>query len=89
MGTIYIIKNKSQALEYFANELSNVFEPNISENEKNCILKKVALKELRYLYQIIFGVPIENGCKKMDILYKIKDYYESDKRTDDLIKNLL
>lgn len=82
------IETRNQALDYFAKNLSDVFKPNISQTEKNDILKKVTLEELKYLYQIIFGIPMENKCKKMDIVYKIKDYYENEKRTADLIKNL-
>lgn len=85
---ISAIKTQSQALEYFAKNISDVFKPNISETEKNAILKKVTLEELKYLYQIVFGIPIENKCKKMDIIYKMKDYHENEKRTVDLIKNL-
>lgn len=82
------IKTQNQALDYFSKNLSDVFRPNISETEKNDILKKVTLEELKYLYQIVFGIPMENKCKKMDIIYKMKDYHENEKRTVDLIKNL-
>lgn len=85
---ILSIETQNQALDYFVKNLSDVFKPNISESEKNDILKKVTLEELKYLYQIVFGIPMENKCKKMDIVYKMKDYYENEKRTADLIKNL-
>jgi len=34
------------------------------------------------------GIPLEGKYKKADVLYKIKDFCENDKRTADLIKNL-
>lgn len=82
------IKTRNQALEYLAKNIFVIFRPDISETEKNDIIKKVTLEELKYLYQIVFGISMENKCKKMDIVYKIKDYYENEKRTADLIKNL-
>lgn len=82
------IRDKDQALEYFQKNLADVFQPDISEMEKNSILKKVTLEELKYLYEKIYDIPLGNNCKKMDVIFKIKDFWDSQKRTKDLIKNL-
>ena len=85
---IAAIQTREQALEYFDGNLGVVFRTEIAENDRNSILKKVTVEELKHLYHLIFGIPMMNKCKKIDILYKIKEFCDNDKRTEDLIKNL-
>ncbi len=85
---ILAVQTRDQALEYFKGNLECIFGSDIVEAEKNIILKKISVEELRHLYQMIFGISLPKKCKKMDVLYKIKDFCENEKRTDDLIKNL-
>lgn len=82
------ISTREQAIKYFSNNLAQIFRPEISEIEKNAILKKLTADELKHLYYIIFGINFEGKCKKIDIIYKIKEFCEDEKRTADLIKNL-
>lgn len=82
------IESREQALEFFAENLECYFDSSNTETEKNHILKKVTMEDLKYLYQLIFGIPVTNKCKKENILYKIKEFCENEKRTEDLIKNL-
>lgn len=80
------IKTKEQVLAYFKEHLLSIFQPDITDEEKNNILKKVTLEEIRYLYKIIFGIPLADKYKKIDAVYKIKDFFDSEERTADLTK---
>lgn len=82
------ISTRSQAIEYFKHNLEQIFYPDITESEKNVILKKMTTEELKHLYYVIYGIKWEGKCKKIDIIYKIKDFCEDEKRTADLTKNL-
>lgn len=82
------ISTRSQAIEYFKRNLEQIFYPDITESEKNIILKKITTEELKHLYYVIYGIKWEGKCKKKDIIYKIKDFCEDEKRTADLTKNL-
>lgn len=85
---ISFISTREQAVKYFNDNLEHIFQPDISETEKNTILKKVTSEELKHLYYIIFGITWKGKCKKENILYKIKEFCEDEKRTVDLTKNL-
>ena len=52
------------------------------------MLKKVTLEEIKHLYQIVFGISLADKCKKIDAVYRIRDFFENEKRTVDLTKNL-
>lgn len=80
------IKTKEQVLAYFKEHLLSIFQPDITDEEKNNILKKVTLEEIRCLYKIIFGIPLADKYKKIDAVYKIKDFFDSEERTADLTK---
>lgn len=80
------IKTKEQVLAYFKEHLLSISQPDITDEEKNNILKKVTLEEIRYLYKIIFGIPLADKYKKIDAVYKIKDFFDSEERTADLTK---
>lgn len=82
------IQTVEQVRNYFEDNLLTVCQPNISEEEKNNTLKKVTLEEIKHLYQIIFEIPLKDKCRKIDAVYKIRDYFENEKRTVDLTKNL-
>lgn len=81
------IQTKEQVWAYFKEYLLPICQPDIVEEEKNSILKKVTLEEIRYLYKIIFDIPLADKCKKIDAIYKIKDFFDNEERTADLIKN--
>lgn len=85
---ISLISTREQAVKYFNDNLEHIFQTDISETEKNAVLKKVTSEELKHLYYIIFGITWKGKCKKVDILYKIKEFCEDEKRTVDLTKNL-
>lgn len=82
------IQTIEQVKVYFEENLSLVCQPGVTDEEKSNILKKITLEELKYLYQIIFGIPLADKCKKINAVYKIKDFFENEKRTADLTKNL-
>lgn len=82
------INTREEAVKYFRDNLAQIFQPEISENAKNNILKKITAEELKHLYHIIFGITLKGKCKKTDIIYKIKEFCEDEKRTADLTKNL-
>lgn len=81
------IKTKEQVLAYFKEYLLPICQPDILEEEKNNILKKITLEEIRSLYKIIFGISLADKCKKVDAIYKIKDFFDNEERTADLTKN--
>ncbi len=85
---ILSISTREEAVKYFRDNLVQIFQPEISEIAKNTILKKITAEELKHLYYIIFGITLEGKCKKTDIIYKIKEFCEDEKRTADLTKNL-
>lgn len=82
------IQTVEQVRNYFEDNLLVVCQPDISEEEKSGVLKKITLEEIKHLYQIIFEIPLADKCKKMDAVYKIRDFFENEKRTVDLAKNL-
>jgi len=81
------IQTKEQVLTYFHEYLLPICQPDIGEKEKSSILKNVTLEEIRYLYKIIFGISLADKCKKIDAIYKIKDFFDNEERTADLTKN--
>lgn len=80
------IKTKEQVLAYFKENLLPISEPDIEEEKKSIMLKNVTLEEIGYLYKIIFGIPLADKCKKIDAIYKIKDFFDNEERTADLTK---
>ena len=82
------IQTVEQVRKYFEDNLLVVCQPNISEEEKSSVLKKVTLEEIKHLYQIVFGISLADKCKKIDAMYRIRDFFENEKRTVDLTKNL-
>lgn len=82
------IKTVEQVRKYFEDNLLVVCQPDTSEEEKSSALKKITLAEMEHLYQIVFGIPLANRCKKIDVVYKLRDFFEDEKRTADLTKNL-
>ena len=81
------IQTKEQVLEYFREYLLPICQPDISEEERSTSLKKVTLEEIRYLYKVIFGISLADKCKKVDAIYKIKEFFDNEERTADLTKN--
>ena len=82
------IKTVEQVRRYFEDNLLVVCQPDVSEEEKSSALKKITLAEIKHLYQIVFGIPLANKCKKIDVVYRLRDFFEDEKRTADLTKNL-
>lgn len=85
---ISFISTREQAVKYFNDNLEHIFQPDITEIEKSEILKKVTAEELKHLYYMVFGITWKGKCKKVDIIYKIKEFCEDEKRTADLTKSL-
>lgn len=82
------IRTKEQLLVYFREHLLPACQPDISEEKKTIVLKNVTLEEIRYLYKIIFDIPLADKCKKIDAIYRIKEFFDNEERTADLTKNL-
>ena len=80
------IQTKEQVLAYFKEYLLPICQPDIGEENKNIILKSITLEEIRYLYKIIFDIPLPDNCRKIDAIYKIKDFFDNEERTADLTK---
>lgn len=81
------IQTKEQVLTYFNEYLLPICQPDIVDEEKKSILKKVSLEDIRHLYKVIFDIPLANKCKKIDAIYKIKNFFDDEERTADLTKN--
>lgn len=81
------IRNKDEAVNYFKDNLQIFFDPTINDEQKNTITKKVTQNELKYLYQIIYGIQLEGTHNKSEILYKLKIFSDDEVRTQDLDKN--
>ena len=71
------IQTVEQVRKYFEDNLLVVCQPNISEEEKSSVLKKVTLEEIKHLYQIVFGISLADKCKKIDAVYRIRDFFEN------------
>lgn len=69
---------------YYYNSLSNLF----SDIEDSQFINMITLPELKYLYSIISNIPIQKRKTKLDIYYMIKNYFDNEARTQDMIKNL-
>ena len=80
------IKTKEQVETYLNENLLPVCRVDITEEERYDILKHVSIDELKYLYEIVYGIPLVRKCKKTDIVYKIKRFYDDKKRATDLSK---
>lgn len=70
--------------DYYYNSLSLLF----SEKEGTQSLNMVTLAELKYLNSIISNVPIQSRKTKTDLYYMIKNYFDNEARTQDMMKNL-
>jgi hypothetical protein len=88
VNNINSIRTVGQVREYYEKNLAPATKPNISVDERNSILRKTTMADLRYLYRIVFGIPLAGNWKKIDVVYQIRDYFENDKRTRDLTKML-
>lgn len=82
------IQTKEQVLAYFKEYLMPICQPDIGQEDKNIILKSITLDEIKHLYNIVFDMPLKDKCKKVDAIYKIKDFFDSEERTADLTKYL-
>lgn len=45
-------------------------------------------KDLSFMYEVVYGVPYHGKSTKQDLLQKIQDFFVSQSRTMDLVKNL-
>lgn len=45
-------------------------------------------KDLSFMYEVVYGVPYHGKGTKQDLLQKIQDFFVSQSRTMDLVKNL-
>lgn len=82
------LKTRRQVQSYFEQNLLSACRVDIMDEERNNILKSVSTEELKYLYKVVYGMSVVGKCKKIDILYKIKNFFDDEKRTADLFKNL-
>ena len=84
--TISNIKTRDQVKTYFDQNLLLACRVDITEEERNNILKHVSIEELKYLYTIVYEMPFLRKAKKINIVYEIKKYFDDKKRTADLFK---
>lgn len=82
------ICTKEQATSFFNSYLFDACRADITEEERKKILKSASMDEIKYLYQIIIGSPMEIKGNKIEIVKEIKRFIDDEKRTDDLTKNL-
>lgn len=77
--TINDIKTRDQVKTYFDQNLLLACRVDITEEEKNNILKHISIGELKYLYTIVYEMPFLRKGKKIDIVYEIKKYFDDKK----------
>ncbi len=82
------LQTKEQVLHYFREHILPICQPDTMEEEKTVLLKKITLEEIGYIYQLVFGIPLTGKYKKIDVIYKIKDFFDNEERTQDLIKTI-
>lgn len=51
-------------------------------------LSDVTLSDLKYMYSLLIDVPLNGKIKKRDVLYKIFEFFDAEKRIKDMTKNL-
>ena len=71
-------------------EYENPFHINSKEDVERVLNSNQSLskKDLLFMYKVVFGIPYSGNGTKQDIMLKIQDYYVSQSRTADLMKNL-
>lgn len=82
------IQTLDQVRDFFNNNLLLICQSHISDVEKQIALRKYSLEEIKHLYSIVFNITLPKKCKKIDIIYSLKKYFDNEKRTADLIKIL-
>lgn len=81
------IQTREQVSAYFKEYLLPICQPDIAEEKRGSILKSITMEEIRHLYKIVFDIPLTGKFNKIDIIYKLKNYFDSEERTADLTKN--
>ena len=71
-------------------EYENPFHINSKEDVERVLNSNQSLskKDLLFMYKVVFGIPYSGNGTKQDIMLKIQDYYVSQSRTADIMKNL-
>lgn len=82
------LQTKQQVLHYFREHILPICQPDTDEEEKAVLLKKITMEEIGYIYQLVFGIPLMGKYKKVDVIYKIKDFFDNEERTQDLVKTI-
>lgn len=77
------ISTEEQVKDYFCKEI-NIFTSDV-ELQKS--IKNINTDELKYLYEVLFGISYHGRGNKMNIISKIRDYFEDQSRTEDLSKS--
>ncbi|QPR66636.1 hypothetical protein I6G82_15270 [Lysinibacillus macroides] len=73
--------------KYYYESLSGLFST--EENDSSATkINTITIAELKHLYAIISTVPIQSRKTKKDIVYMIKNYFDNEARTKDMMKNL-
>lgn len=84
-----VIQGKDDVYNFFRDNLEFIFNPTTSEDKVTQALSKITITDLKYLYSFLVDVPLSGKLTKKDLIYKIRDFFDSEKRTHDLYKNLL
>lgn len=82
------IHNKEDVRQYFETRFGPLFDPTITDERFEVILTQVSLSDLRYLYSCLIDAPLSRKVTKREVLYKIRDFFNAESRTSDIIKTL-
>jgi len=64
--------------------LLKYYDKSRDKQESTAVLNEYSKEELKYLYSIIFKVPLKKSTKKADILWAIKSYFDNKARVDSM-----
>ncbi len=80
------IKTEADVLKYYKENFNELFNSDISKEKENEILKKLTLVEINHLYKVVFGIEAPKKGKKIDVIKKVKDFFDDMDRTSALSK---
>jgi len=83
-----VIHGKEDVHQYFEEHLQVLLDPTMPEERMTAALSQVSLHDLKYLYSCLLDVPLSSRVTKKELLYKIRDFFNAEKRTSDLSKTL-
>ena len=82
------IHNKEDVRQYFAAQFETLFGSALTDEQFEVILTQISLPDLKYLYSCLIDVPLPSKVTKREVLYKIRDFFNTESRTSDIMKTL-